>query len=724
MYLRPSYPSFPSRAGAAGRGRRNILTLHTIGCYMKSWPTKAVILMKTEQNIINLAARIREFSQNPVNADPPDLAGLAEEFLRAVRGIDPGEATYAAPIAESGLNVYRIIQSTKDSQSIRACLRILLGIGRFGRILAARFVFGMAVPLRELAAIITSIPASDRLALAHEMMLASPGGPDRQMLSWLEGLMQPLAATDPAELAPFVASLGCDGEILAFPARQVIMNGLFGKWLETSLETGADAEELAQLCCLVRALDDPEQAMTLAVSMSVGFIKPTRQALETVALVAEAGDKRVLNLFLTTLKTGDRTLAGASLDGIIAQNTPNAGKLLATIRKKMPSLRRIASTRVPLLGDVAYQAYLSALSREEKEKARTEAFGVLLGIAPDFVEALTRAGTARPMAGPGDTAPQASAGETEPLSCHKPGFFARLFGSRKKTLGKPAAQIPQPARPGADLLQGGVHGDRRPRADRPEPGRVLLPRDRVHPQQDRGDQPAGVHLRQERGHGLHLQQRGLLGLGLRRHGLCQLLVQRLQFHGDRLCQLRVLGLPVPQLRHGRQRVPGRTDAPDGLHHHGPGRGQLPRGGGAGPAGSKTSTSRPPTSSPPGSRGWNSSTASSARPPWTEPGSTPWTCRGHRSPTAPCTTRTCPTPCSCPPSSASTPGWPPGWSNARRPTPQWSARRWPPRSWPPGPGSWPSCAASNACSNTTAPGSPGPCTAWSGPSRSTCASCPT
>ena len=404
---------------------------------MESCHTKAAILMKTEQDIITLAAQIRDFAQNPISADPPDLAGLAEKFLGAVQGIDQGDATHAAPIAESGLNVYRIIQSTKDSSSIRSCLRILLGLGRFGRILAVRFVLGMAVPLRELAAMVSSIPASNRLALAHEMLLTNPAGLDRQMLAWLEGLMQPLAAADPAELAPFVASLGRDGDILAFPARQVITNGLFGKWLETRLETGADAEELAQLCYLVRALDDPDKAMTLAVSMSVGFVSPTRLALETVARVAEAGDKRVLNLFLTSLKSGDRDLAGASLDGIIAQNTPNAGKLLATIRRKMPSLRRIAATRVPLLGDRAYQTYLDALSREEKDKARTEAFGALLGIAPDFVEALTRAGTARPMADPEKTDNhQATDDVSEPLACHKPGFFARLFGGRKKTLEK------------------------------------------------------------------------------------------------------------------------------------------------------------------------------------------------------------------------------------------------------------------------------------------------
>ena len=257
-----------------------------------------------------------------------------------------------------------------------------------------------------------------------------------------------------------------------------------------------------------------------------------------MALVTEAGDKRVLNLFLTSLKSGNRELAGANLDGIIAQNTPNAGKLLATIRRKMPSLRRIAATRVPLLGDEAYRAYLDALSKEERDKARTEAFGALLGIAPDFVEALTRAGTARGMSAQGNSAaPPADDGEAEPLSCRKPGFFARLFGSRKKSLEKLlpkfrnlrdldliCSKVESMEIDGRELTGAG-------------PGRVFLSRDGVHPQQGRREQPAVVRLQQLRGHGMHVQLREFLGNRLRGHGLCQLLVQRLQFHGNRLCQL-------------------------------------------------------------------------------------------------------------------------------------------------------------------------------------------
>ncbi|MEF2231740.1 MAG: adenylate cyclase, partial [Pseudodesulfovibrio sp.] len=281
-------------------------------------------MSRPDIDITTLAADIRTYVRDPAAPGAPDLAAMGESLPAAVAFLGPDETAHAAPVAETALHVYRIIQTTKDARTIRACLRILLGTGRFGRILAVRFVQSMAVSLRELAAMIASLPASDRLALAHEMLSARAVIRDRQMLSWLEELMKPLAATDPAKIAPFVAALGSRGEVLAFPARQVVINGLFGKWLSTRLESAAGNEDLDQLCHVVRALDDPERAMALARSLAKGLISPTRLALDTVTRVAESGDRLLLDLFLKVLKSGRRDLAGSCLDGIIAQDTPKA----------------------------------------------------------------------------------------------------------------------------------------------------------------------------------------------------------------------------------------------------------------------------------------------------------------------------------------------------------------------------------------------------------------
>ncbi len=390
-------------------------------------------MKKNGMDIAKLAAEIRAYSANPISTDAPDLKPLAGVFLKALN--EQNRAALAAPIAETCLNFYRIAQNSKDSHIIKTCLHALLQAGRFGRILAARFVHGKAISLREMAAIVTSLPADDRLALAHEMLLDYPGTHDKQTLSWLEGLMNPLAGAPPEELTPFVASLGQNDEVLSFPARQVIGNGLFGEWMATRLKTGASDCDLEELCHLVAALDDPEQAATLAVSMGVGFITPTPLALRTIARVAESGDKRVLNMFLKVLKSGKKDLAGLCLDGIISQNAPSAGKLLATIRMKMPSLKKIANSRVPLLGDTALRSYFATVPENQRKAAQSEAFGALLGIAPDFVETLTRTSVCMDQPEiPGNGNGQSESEEVSP--CPKPGFFARLFGSRHKTLEK------------------------------------------------------------------------------------------------------------------------------------------------------------------------------------------------------------------------------------------------------------------------------------------------
>jgi len=364
---------------------------------------------------------------------------MADSFIDHLETASANQSRDAAPIAENVLNLYRIANSSKDSHIIQTCLHALLRSGRFGRILATRFIHGKTIPLRELAARVAPMAASDRLGLAHEMLLNYPGDNDKETLSWLKAIMKPLAATDPTELAPFIAELGEREETLAFPVRQVIMNGLFGKWIETRLETGASDQELKELCGIVVALDDAKQAQTLAVSVSVGFIKPTVQVIQTITTVAEARSKPVLDMLLKVLKNSGNGLSGTCLDGIIAQDHPATGKLMATIRTKMPALKKAVVSRVPLLDDKGYATYIASLPEKLRVGAQLEAFGALKVIAPDFIKNVTREGTAKgrpvpPMNGNGITSVVPDGAE-EP-SCQKLGFFARLFKPKPKKLEK------------------------------------------------------------------------------------------------------------------------------------------------------------------------------------------------------------------------------------------------------------------------------------------------
>lgn len=389
------------------------------------------------KSLAELSATIREHSLKPVSTDMADIKEMADDFRAAVATISLPSRTDAAPFADSALHFYRIARSSKDPITIRHSLHCLLRAGRFGRILCARYIHGKAIPLKQLASLIGNLPAGDRLALAHEMLLDYPGDHDRQTVAWLEGLTQPLAAVPAEELVPFVASLGAMGEALAFPAKQVIMGGHFGQWVKTTLKTGTSGETLEQLCHIVIALDDPTHAKTLAVSIKVGFISPTPCTLATIAEAAETGDREVLDTFLSVIKSGKSELAGACLDGIIAQQPQAAGQLLATLQKKMLSMKRAANSRIPLLGDAGLRAYIAALPRAMRKKAILGGFGALIAIAPDYVEGASRMGTA--LTAPSEPTPQKEAPAspiTETNTCPKPSFLTRLFGSRKKTLEK------------------------------------------------------------------------------------------------------------------------------------------------------------------------------------------------------------------------------------------------------------------------------------------------
>jgi adenylate cyclase class 1 len=405
-------------------------------------------MTQNQPSIPSILDAIRAYRAAPLSGNATDLAQWAEAFVRAVAELTPASAlyspTHAAPVAETVLNLFRIAQSSSDSSTLRTCLKAMLRAGRFGRILSSRIILGMTVSLRELAAVVAPLPVQDRLALAHEMLRELPGSPDKPLLAWLEDLVRPLADAAPDELSPFLVALGEVGEPLAFPVRQAILHGRFGQWIGPRVRAGAAGNELDRLCRMLIALDSPELAGALAESIASGVTPPTPLALRTVTQLAEGGTRGILDMFLTVLKTFGRNrdgqlLIGPCLDGIIAQDSPATGRLMATIRLKMPSMRQAAASRVPLLGDTAYAAYINALPPERRTGAESDALDALCALAPDFVESVSRSGTSRGRATPAlntDGEPVQAAGNGQPPACAKAGFLARLLGPRRKTLQK------------------------------------------------------------------------------------------------------------------------------------------------------------------------------------------------------------------------------------------------------------------------------------------------
>ncbi|MBU4192988.1 MAG: class I adenylate cyclase [Proteobacteria bacterium] len=405
-------------------------------------------MTQNQPSIPPLLDAIRAYRAAPLLSGTADLAQLADAFVQAMAALPPdhahGSQANAAPVAETVLNLFRIAQSSSDASTLRTCLRAMLRAGRFGRILSSRIILGMTVSLRELAAVIAPLPAQDRLALAHEMLRELPGSPDKLLMAWLEDLVRPLADAPPAELSPFLGALGEVGEPLAFPVRQTILHGQFGQWIEPRVRAGTAGNELDRLCRMLIALDSPELAGILAETIASDTTSPTPLALRTVAGLAEGGNKGILDMYLAVLKTLGRrrdgqALIGPCLDGIIAQDSPATGRLMATIRLKMPSMRRASTSRVPLLGDTAYAAYINALPPEHRAGAEADALAALRTVAPDFVESVSRSGTSRgrpmPALNTGGE-PGQTTGNGLPPACPKTGLLTRLLGARRKTLQK------------------------------------------------------------------------------------------------------------------------------------------------------------------------------------------------------------------------------------------------------------------------------------------------
>lgn len=384
-------------------------------------------------NIRSVARGLAELTAGSVLTDGPGAGALTVEFMDWCDANPRPEREDAPRLAEACLSLARLAGSSADVHTVQSALQALVRAGRFGRALCARLVAARTLPLALLDPKVAAWPARDRLALAHEMLREVPGDKDKETLTWLEELLKPVMGTDPEELAPFVARLGEQGETLSFPARQTLVSGLFGRWINSRLVNGVAGPGLEQLCGVIRGLGDSAYAEALAKAIELKRITPDREVLRTIAAMGEAGNKTTMAMLLKLLPATTGSMAGACLDGLVAQDHPGMGKLLASVRTRIPGLRHAAISRAPLLGDIGYVQYVASLPGEQQLDSHLETLGVLEAIAPDFARNVTgKCPPKRPETFPAPTPPPAEELLDKP---EKPGGFLKgLFRSRPKTL--------------------------------------------------------------------------------------------------------------------------------------------------------------------------------------------------------------------------------------------------------------------------------------------------
>jgi adenylate cyclase class 1 len=386
-------------------------------------------------NIRTLAGTIGVLSEGAPGGDGPGIGSLTAAFMTWCDQTPHPVRAEAVPLAEAVLALYRLASNTGDIHTVQTCLQALVRSNRFGRTLCARCINAHNAPLPRLDPKVAAWPARDRLALVHGMLGNFPGDMDRETLAWVEELLKPLMGTDPEELVPFVARLGEQGEILAFPVRQVIVGGLFGRWMNSRMTNGVEGRDLEQLCMVIRGVGDASFGEALAKAVNLGRIQADAGVLRTIAAVGEAGNKTILGTLLKILPKAGTELAGACLDALISQDHPSMGKLLASIRSRMPGIRAAAVSRAPLLGDIGFVQYLASLPEERRADAQLEMFDALKAIAPDFVRNVT--GNCRPR-GVGaarirEAAPPVPP-HRKPPEPPRAGLLRRLFKSRPRTL--------------------------------------------------------------------------------------------------------------------------------------------------------------------------------------------------------------------------------------------------------------------------------------------------
>ncbi|OIQ52142.1 Adenylate cyclase [Pseudodesulfovibrio hydrargyri] len=385
-------------------------------------------------NIRTLARDIGALSEGAPSGGP-GIGELTADVMRWCDATPHPAHGEAVPLAEALLALYRLAANSADIHTVQACLQALVRSNRFGRTLCVRCLNARNTPLPRLEPKVAAWPARDRLALAHAMLKDFPGDMDRDTLTWIEERLKPLMGTDPEELVPFVARLGEQDEVLAFPVRQVIVGGLFGRHLNSRLTNGVAEAYLEELCRVIRGLGDSAHGEALAQGVALGRFKANETLLRTIAAVGEAGNKTILDTLLKILPKADAKVGGACLEALIRQDHPGMGKLLASVRSRMPGIRAAAIARAPLLGDIGYVQYISSQPEERRADVQLEMLGALEAIAPDFVRNVSGECPARGTGSPRvlEAAPPAQPRRDAP-EAQRTGFLKGLFRSRPRTL--------------------------------------------------------------------------------------------------------------------------------------------------------------------------------------------------------------------------------------------------------------------------------------------------
>ncbi|MGE4553453.1 MAG: class I adenylate cyclase [Desulfovibrionaceae bacterium] len=337
---------------------------------------------------VQAAEGLRRVLYPPRSLDPGQCAAQVAGFILAAARERPDDPAVARAAAEMAVHLACIAQRAKSPADVKTALHGLIASGRHGRRLAVRFVRDKGMALRELAPLVTSLSLRERIELLHELT-RDPDGEDKDVLAWARDLLPGLRAGDPREVLDVLAGLAAQGDVLAFPVRETLLDGPFGAWLRDLLATAADPGLLATAARAVAALEHRELSRALAAAVAE---RPPRsgspalpelvRALMAVRPVERGATAKALQAMLAQAGPAD---AGRCALALARLGWSKAGPAMALLTAKGPETLRAMALYAALLPEAQYRLFLKALPAAQRPEAVRLAFAALGHAAPDQI---------------------------------------------------------------------------------------------------------------------------------------------------------------------------------------------------------------------------------------------------------------------------------------------------------------------------------------------------
>ncbi|MDD4951623.1 MAG: class I adenylate cyclase [Desulfovibrionaceae bacterium] len=402
---------------------------------------------------------------DPFQRTGQETLGLVEAVPRALSGGLPAQGPERLAAGEVACGLLSLAEQQRVSADIAAALRGLTLLGRFGCVMACRFVSGGHVSIQQLDQVGAALTLSAKLLIINEL-LGHGALTDKHLAAWAKGLLDEIAGCDPKQAFEVLIDLGATGETVSFPVKEALLRSPFRDWLFKRLDDPVQTGPLVKEALAVRALND-EIVYEAFAQRAAAEPEPGPTVIDILSRSGRSGAEALLKITQNLLRRPDSEAIPDCVDALARTNWPKTGQVMALLFKNNPEIKGLLAARACLLNEESFGQFTASLKGRDRDLVYGLAFEALAEIEPAFaLDCLERPGPGDParekikallkarLEDAPETAggPRAAAGPEEV----KKGLLSRLVGDKRPEMSEVLAKTSRPK--GLDLAGSHLEG--------------------------------------------------------------------------------------------------------------------------------------------------------------------------------------------------------------------------------------------------------------------------